>query len=116
GGEDLGERGLKGLVPTSGDLFGGESLLAQDPVDGPRRLVVLSTLGHSLQLLIAADLQVLERVREPGQLGRGVRLGLEEGTPVERSETHAGVLQEGRRAADRLQPASDALLVTVRLL
>ena len=67
-------------------LLRGLALLGQDALGRGNCLRVARALSDATQQLVGTDLQVLERVGEPGELGRRVRLGGEEATPVERAE------------------------------
>src|SRR5207249_2702535 len=68
------------------------------------------------ELLVAADLEVLEGTREGGQLAGRVRVALEEGAPVQRTEPHRSVLQRGGVAAEGFEPRLDRLRVLARLV
>src|SRR4051794_13786276 len=85
GGAGLDVEGLQGglgrLVEHRRDALGGCALLAEDALRERHRLLVARPLGDALQLLVAADLQVLERERERGELARRVRVRLEERAP-----------------------------------
>src|SRR5919197_3397597 len=59
---------------------------------------------------------MLEREREPGQLRWGVRLGGEERTPVERSQSEGRVLQRRGGAAYRLEAFAHPPLMLPGLL
>src|SRR5204863_7278662 len=67
------------------------------------------------QLLVPADLEVLERVRERGELAGRVGMALEERAPVERAEAERCVLQRGRIAAERVQTLLQELRMVARL-
>src|SRR5207253_687112 len=76
------QRRRYGFVERAGDAVRRLSLLRQDPLDERGRLVVARALRHTAELLVATDLQVLERTRERGELPGRVRMGLEERAPV----------------------------------
>jgi hypothetical protein len=59
---------------------------------------------------------VLEGIGESRELARGVGVGLEERSPVQRAEAHRGILQPARRPAERRQALRDAALLLARLL
>src|SRR5690348_11644155 len=109
------QRGLDRAVELRRDLARRRALLDQDRLDRTDDVGVVRPLRDPQQLLVAADLEVLERVREGGELARGVRLGGEEPAPVERAEAHRGVLDRVRRAAVRLEQRVDELRVLARL-
>jgi hypothetical protein len=87
------------LVEGARDAVRSLPLLRQDAPDEGDRLLVARPLGHTAQLLVAADLQVLERASERGELPGRVRMGLEERAPVEGAEPERRVLQRRRVAA-----------------
>jgi hypothetical protein len=74
--------------------------------------VVPGTLGDALELLVGADLKVLEGVGEGGQLARRVGVALEERTPIERAEAQAGILELAGLAAQGVQAPSPARRAT----
>src|SRR5688572_8807045 len=92
----LGQRFLHGGIPEAGDPIGGGALLIGKACRKSDRLLVARPLGHSLQLLVAGDLEVLECKGEPGQLRRRVRLSSEEGSEVKATEAHPDVLDSAR--------------------
>src|SRR5918912_4193840 len=110
------ERRPHGLVEGAGDAVRRLALLRQDPLDERGRLLVARALGHPSQLLVAADLQMLEGAREPGELPRRVRMGLEERAPIQRAEPERSVLHGRRIAAERVQACLDRLRVVACLV
>src|SRR5919204_3099548 len=97
---DRRERGSCRLVESACDSPGSVSFLREDALDGLDRLLVFHLPRDALQLLVAADLEVLESVRETGELARRIRVSLEERTPVKRAETKRCILQRRRIAAE----------------
>src|SRR3954453_5137677 len=110
------ERGLKRGLPVRGDRIRGCTLLALDPLRHAHRLLVAGALGDALELLVGRDLQVLERVVEAGELRGGIRLCLEEPTPVECPEPHRGVLQLVRARVVGVEARLDDFLLCAGLL
>ena len=70
------ERRGQRFVEGAGDALGGLAFLDEDPVDHAARLLVAGALCHPLELLVAADLEMLERPGEGRELRRGVPGGL----------------------------------------
>src|SRR5215217_7716032 len=110
------QRGLGGAVPVLGDALRRVALLAQDALGDPRGLRVARPRRDAHELLVATDLQVLERVGERGELAGRVRVQLEEHAPVEAAHAHGEVLDPRRPLAVRLQALLDARPVAARLL
>src|SRR5205823_8311874 len=86
------QRRGQGLVERAGDAVRRLALLRQDPLDERGRLVFARALRQTAELLVATDLQVLERTRERGELPGCVRMGLEERAPVQRPEPKRRIL------------------------
>src|SRR3954471_24421794 len=116
-GRDAGrlQRRLDRPVPLRGDLARRRALLDEDGLDRAHDVRVVRAPRHPQQLLVAADLEELERVRERGELARRVRLRGEEPAPVERAEAHGRVLDRVARPAVRLEQRVDQLRVLARL-
>jgi hypothetical protein len=68
-------------------------LLGEDPVGQLGRRRIVRALRDAPEQLVGGDLQVLERVREGGELVRRVRLRLEEQAPVERARAEGRIFQ-----------------------
>src|SRR3954464_9060491 len=115
-GRDAGrlQRRLDRAVPLRRDLARRRALLDEDRLDRAPHVGVVRPLRHPEQLLVAADLEELERVRERGKLAGGVGLRGEEPAPVERAEAHRRVLDRVARAAVRLEERVDQLRVLAR--
>src|SRR3954469_17712943 len=117
-GRDAGrlQRRLDRPVPLRGDLARRRALLDEDGLDRAHDVRVVRAPRHPQQLLVAADLEELERVRERGELARRVRLRGEEPAPVERAEAHGRVLERVGGAAVRLEQRLDQASVLARLV
>src|SRR5439155_18756911 len=105
------ERGSDGLAEGAGEAVGGLALLLEDPLGRLRALLVTGQPCYPLQLLVDADLEVLERAYEGGELARCVRLPAEERGPVESAEPQRRVLERRRVAAERVEALLDQLRV-----
>src|SRR5581483_6679277 len=92
------------VVEVLGDTVRGCPLLEEDALGERGGVVVSRALGDAAKLLVTADLEVLERVRERRQLARRVWMSLEERCPVDRTEAQRSVLQRRDVAAERLEP------------
>src|SRR3954453_5294045 len=116
-GRDAGrlQRRLDRAVPLRRDLARRRALLDQDRLDRAHDVGVVRPLRDAEQLLVAADLEELKRVRERGELAGRVRLRREEPAPVERAEAHGRVLDRVARPAVRLEQRVDQLRVLARL-
>src|SRR3954454_16912896 len=116
-GRDAGrlQRRLDRAVPLRRDLARRRALLDEDRLDGAHDVRVVRPSRHPQQLLVAADLEELERVRERGELARRVGLRGEEPAPVQRAEAHGRVLDCVGRAAVGLEQRVDQLRVLARL-
>src|SRR3954452_19597224 len=116
-GRDAGrlQRRLDRAVPLRRDLARRRALLDEDRLDRAHDVGVVRPLRHPEQLLVAADLEELERVRERGELAGRVRLRGEEPAPVQRAEAHGRVLDRVGRAAVGLEQRVDQLRVLARL-
>src|SRR5215213_6640582 len=68
------QRRVDRTVPLGGDLRRRRALLYQDLVGRGHRRLVAGAFCDAAELLVAADLQVLEGERERRQLARRVRL------------------------------------------
>src|SRR3954470_9058558 len=109
------ERRLQSGLPVRGDGVRRGALLALDALGHADRFLVAGTVGDTLQLLVGRDLEVLEGVAEARELGRGVRLRLEEPAQVERAEPHDSVLQLAGSRVVRVEPRLDDLLLRAGL-
>src|SRR3954468_15064659 len=105
---------LDRAIPLRRDLARRRALLDEDRLDRAHHVGVVRPLRHPEQLLVAADLEELERVRERGKLARRVGLRGEEPAPVERAEAHRPVLDRVARAAVRLEERVDQFRVLAR--
>src|SRR3954462_9372292 len=116
-GRDAGrlQRRLDRAVPLRRYLARRRALLDEDRLDRAHDVGVVRPSRHPQQLLVAADLEELERVRERGGPARRVRLRGEEPAPVQRAEPHGRVLDRVGRAAVGLEQRVDQLLVLARL-
>src|SRR3954449_349907 len=110
------QRRLDRAVPLRRDLARRRALLDQDRLDRAHDVVVVRASRDPPQLLVAADLEELERVREGGELARRVGLRGEEAAPVQRPEAHGGVLDRVRGPAVRLEQRVDQPRVLAGLL
>jgi hypothetical protein len=91
------------------------ALLAEDGLDGTRGLGVAGGVRHALQLLVTADLEVLEGIRKRDELSRRIGVSLEERAPVQRAKPHRRVLQRRRVAAQLRKARLDDLGMLSRL-
>src|SRR4051794_33618833 len=116
-GRDAGrlQRRLDRAIPLRRDLARRRALLDEDRLDRAHHVGVVRPLRHPEQLLVAADLEELERVRERGKLARRVGLRGEEPAPVQRAEAHGRVLDRVGRAAVGLEQRVDQFRVLARL-
>src|SRR3954454_16848839 len=108
--------GLRGDDPRARDRVGRCGLVDQDALDDADGLRVAGPARHPQQLLVTADLQVLEGVGERGELAGRVRVGVEEHAPVEAAEPHGRVLEPRRAVAVRLQARAHRVRVAAGLL
>ncbi len=102
--------------PLGGDGLGGSLLLAEDRLGHRDGLAVAGAARNPEQQLVGGHLEVLDRVGEAGELGRGIGLGGEEDAPVEGAEAERGVLQRRGRGAAVVEAALDPPQVPVGLL
>src|SRR5438477_12467705 len=93
------QRRLDRPAERVGDAEGGFALLLQDPLYDCDGLPVADAFCYELELLVAADLEMLERAGEGGELPGRVGVAAEERYPVERPQAERGVLQRRRIAA-----------------
>src|SRR5919204_5466238 len=103
------ERGRHGFVERSCDPPSGLPLLRQNVLDGIDRPRVVDLLRDALQLFVAADLEVLERVRKTRELAGRIGMSLEEGGPVQRAESKRSILQRRRISAQSVEAFLDQL-------
>src|SRR5215210_8317131 len=110
------QRRVHRAVERRRDLGAGRALLHEDRLGRADGVVVVGAARDAQELLVRADLEELERVREAGELGRRVGLGPEEAAPVQRAEAHRGVLDRARARAVRVEQGLDEALVLAGLL
>src|SRR4051794_21775764 len=110
------ERGVQRRVPAGRDRLRRVALLLEDRLDRLDRVLVAGAAGDPPQLLVAADLQVLERVGERGELAPRVRLQAEEHAPVQAAHVHRRVLELRRAGVVGLEALLDDPRVLARLL
>ena len=98
--DEVPQHGVHCVIPRPRDLFGGAALLGEDPLGDGDGLLVGGTVGDATQQLVGRDLQVFERVGEPGDLDGGVGLRGEERAEVGAADAKGGVLEaRGLRAS-----------------
>jgi two-component system OmpR family sensor kinase len=96
GGAPLVERAVDRVVPAVGDDLRGAVLVGEDRGGQLGGGGVPGAVGDAAQELVGPGLQRLEGVGEPGELERGVGLGLEERAEVDRPEAQRAGLEPRR--------------------